>query len=50
MKFKLELTEQEINLVLSGLSELPAKFSIELLNKIQIICKEQYDKQVEENN
>ena len=35
MKFELKLTEEEVNLVLTGLSELPAKFSMDLLSKIK---------------
>lgn len=33
--FKFELTADEANVVLAGLSELPAKVSLALINKIQ---------------
>lgn len=33
--FKFELTADEANLILAGLSELPAKVSLALINKIQ---------------
>jgi hypothetical protein len=46
MKFQLtELTEQEVNTIIAGLSELPAKYSIELLMKIKIQCEEQLPKE-----
>ena len=41
MKFNLELTEQEVNIVLAGLGELPAKHSIELIAKIKSECESQ---------
>lgn len=34
MKIKLELSLEEIQLLISGLAELPAKLSFNLLNKI----------------
>lgn len=33
--FKFEFTEQEVNMILTGLGELPAKQSYALLNKVQ---------------
>jgi len=39
--FNLELTEQEVNVVLAGLGELPAKHSIELIAKIKSDCESQ---------
>jgi len=48
MKFELKLTEEEVNLVLTGLSELPAKFSMDLLSKIKTMCQEQIE--VEQND
>lgn len=42
--FNLELTEQEVNTVLAGLGELPAKHSFELIGKIKEICQSQMDK------
>lgn len=48
MKFELKLTEEEVNLVLTGLSELPAKFSMDLLGKIKSTCQEQIE--VEQND
>ena len=41
MTFKFELTEQEVQLVVSGLGELPAKASFDLLNKIIKLTNEQ---------
>ena len=41
MKFNLKLTEQEVNVVLAGLGELPAKHSIELIAKIKTTCESQ---------
>ena len=43
MKFNLELTEQEVNVVLAGLGELPAKHSIELIAKIKNDCESQIE-------
>lgn len=42
--FELKLTENEVNIILAGLGELPAKHSIELIGKIKNEC----DKQIEE--
>ena len=43
MNFKIEgLSEQEVNTILAGLGELPAKLSIELISKIKMSCDEQY--------
>jgi hypothetical protein len=39
--FDLKLTEQEVNVVLAGLGELPAKHSIELIGKIKQSCESQ---------
>jgi len=39
--FNLELTEQEVNIILAGLGELPAKHSIELIAKIKQSCESQ---------
>jgi hypothetical protein len=35
MDFKFEFTEKEVNLILTGLAELPAKVSMEMLIKIK---------------
>ena len=43
MKFNLKLTEQEVNVVLAGLGELPAKHSIELIAKIKSDCESQIE-------
>jgi hypothetical protein len=43
MTFKINLTEQEVNLVLAGLGELPAKHSIELIAKIKSDCESQIE-------
>ena len=43
MKFNLELTEQEVNVVLAGLGELPAKHSIELIGNIKQSCESQIE-------
>ena len=43
MKFKIEgLTEEQVNIILAGLAELPAKISIELIGKIKTACDAQY--------
>ena len=42
MKFKIEgLSEEQVNIILAGLAELPAKISIELISKIKTECEEQ---------
>jgi len=41
MTFKINLTEQEVNLVLAGLGELPAKHSIDLILSIKTECESQ---------
>ena len=48
MQFELKLTEEEVNLVLTGLSELPAKFSMDLLSKIKSTCQKQVE--IEKND
>lgn len=45
----LTLTVDETNTVLSGLSELPAKFSIVLIQKIQQQAQSQLEPKGEEN-
>ena len=48
MKFTISnLTEQEVNIILGGLAELPAKHSIELIGKIKAECDEQFKEQKE---
>jgi hypothetical protein len=46
--FDLKLTENEVNIILAGLGELPAKHSIELIAKIKQSCQSQIEKQKEE--
>ena len=41
MNYKFELTEDEANVVLAGLGELPAKVSLSVIQKIQAQAKEQ---------
>ena len=41
--FDLKLTEQEVNIILAGLGELPAKHSIELIGKIKQSCESQIE-------
>lgn len=42
MKFKIEdLTEEQVNIILAGLAELPAKMSIELIGKVKTECEAQ---------
>jgi exonuclease VII small subunit len=41
MNYKLELTEQEVNLVLQSLGKLPLENSIELFVKIKNECEKQ---------
>lgn len=46
MSFKIDnLNQDEVNLILTALSELPYKFSFELINKIRL----QAEKQLEDN-
>ena len=48
MTFKIEnLTEEQVNIILGGLAELPAKISIELIAKIKAECEEQFKAQKE---
>jgi len=44
MIYKLELTEKEVNTILAGLGELPAKHSIDLIAKIKSTCESQIEK------
>lgn len=44
---KLELTVEEINIVLAGLGELPAKASIAMIDKIRKMATEQLQSQPE---
>ena len=46
--FNIELTEQEVNTILAGLGELPAKHSFELIGKIKDICQSQIEKSKED--
>jgi hypothetical protein len=43
MKYTINLTETEVNLVLAGLSELPAKHSIDLILDIKSTCEAQIE-------
>lgn len=46
MKFKIEnLSQEEVNLILVSLSELPYKVSFELINKIKMQGEEQLQSQ-----
>lgn len=42
---KLELTVEEINLILTGLQELPAKQSLQLILKVQSEGQKQFEEQ-----
>jgi hypothetical protein len=42
--FDLKLTENEVNIILAGLGELPAKHSIEIIAKIKSDCESQIAK------
>jgi hypothetical protein len=42
---KLELTIEEVNLILVGLQELPAKLSLQLILKLQNEGQKQFDEQ-----
>ena len=48
MTYKLELTEEEVNIVLAGLGELPAKHSIDLISKIKTTCESQIEPKQEQ--
>jgi hypothetical protein len=41
MEFKFEFTEKEINLILTGLAELPAKMSMEMIIKLRNLAQTQ---------
>jgi|APGre2960657404_1045060.scaffolds.fasta_scaffold261148_2 hypothetical protein len=41
MDFKFEFTEKEINLILTGLAELPAKVSMEMIIKLRNLAQTQ---------
>ena len=41
MDFKFEFTEKEVNLILTGLAELPAKVSMEMIMKIKNLAQTQ---------
>jgi hypothetical protein len=41
MEFKFEFTEKEINLILTGLAELPAKMSMEMIMKLKNLAQAQ---------
>ena len=43
MDFKLIFTEANVNLVLNGLAELPAKVSMNLINTLQVECNKQVE-------
>lgn len=47
MKFTLEFTEQEINILLSGLGKLPLEASVDLFAKIKNHCETELSKQKE---
>ena len=44
MIFKFEVTEQEANLILQALGELPAKFTIDLILKLKEQAKNELSK------
>lgn len=48
MNVKLELTEEEYILMINGLAELPAKTSLNLINKLDFIYREQKKQKIEE--
>jgi len=50
MNFKLELTEQEVNLVLQSLAKLPLEQSIGLFTKIKNECENQLKQQENDTN
>jgi hypothetical protein len=41
MDFKFEFTEKEINIILAGLAELPAKVSMEMIIKLRNLAQTQ---------
>jgi len=43
MVFKFEFDDKELQLVLNGLGELPARMSMDLLGKMQKSAQEQYN-------
>ena len=47
MKFTLEFTEQEINVVLSGLGKLPLEASVDVFAKIRGECEKAMEKEKE---
>jgi len=48
MKVQLELTEEEYILMINGLAELPAKTSLNLINKLDFMYREQKKPKIEE--
>lgn len=42
---KLEFTVEEVNLILAGLQELPAKLSLQLIIKLQKEAQKQFEEQ-----
>jgi len=49
-EFNFKVTEQEANIIIQGLAELPAKISMGLIGKIQDQAKKQLEKNDEDNN
>lgn len=50
MEFTLTFSENEVNIILGGLAELPAKHSIELIGKIKTQCEDLIAKENETND
>lgn len=48
-EFTFIFTEQELNILVSGLAELPAKVSFDLINKIHKEVKEQSEEKKEQS-
>ena len=49
MTINLELTEQELQIVVNALAELPLKVSLPLVQKIERLYKEEVDKNIVEH-
>lgn len=50
MKFTIEFTEAEINVLLGGLGKLPLEVSVDLFAKIKTQCEKEIEKSKEVEN
>ena len=50
IKYKLEMTEKEMNMILGALGELPAKLTMGLIGNIQSQCNKQVTETSQKQN